>query len=276
MCKVYSQEEDFLVCGYSNTNVTIILTERNILIFSAAKEQKRIALEEVSKATAEQVWGLLSNTSKLSLLVAGVAGELTLPMNTKESAFFFARAINIQRRRLTGKHDITLKLESQQYHPNTITLERPILAVHVLEQLSETIPKLSYNFGFEGSVLWVDKGCRAIFSVSFGEKEVKSQSIEDEKAASSMPPIISCLLHNKIFDNSVIAEIYQFLHGNRVDKKSIKDVKASQADILPSSIHMVQSQLASCTSSRVVDIENEEDVPGHLRRIIREMRHRHR
>jgi len=120
---------------------------------------------------------------------------------------------------------------------------------------------VSYNFGFEGSVLWVDKGCRAIFSVSFGEKEVKSQSIEDEKAASSMPPIISCLLHNKIFDNSVIAEIYQFLHGNRVDKKSIKDVKASQADILPSSIHMVQSQLASCTSSSMCPLASASTSP---------------
>lgn len=61
---------------------------------------------------------------------------------------------------------VLLKCESTSYRYKECYVGGDILDVRLVDQLSNTDCDEDYNWGYDEDYIWVDEGCRAVFSVT--------------------------------------------------------------------------------------------------------------
>ncbi|GAB5362317.1 hypothetical protein AAMO2058_000786600 [Amorphochlora amoebiformis] len=243
--EVFRFEKDDRLMAYVLTNSaenitqsSLFLTDNWLVEVLDRKVSIKIKISDVHVSRHSSEWGILISTDTVHITTKD-GKEIPFENLPSGSGQFFVQALSIQRRWATGRSVEAIKLESTNYQPNSIETGHVIDNVKVLHCLSKTVPKIGVNFGSLEKRIWVDKGCRAVFEVTFSDEKdqkkgqdlvnfseekdkkqskevVKDCSLSDDqvdRAPKRQPPIIRDFYNSEIFDMKVLEKIYSYLRG---------------------------------------------------------------
>jgi len=257
-----------------------------------AVEEEEEEEEEKKKITkTSKPPSFAPSEQKSSIASSSFVSEISVSGMPVGAAEYIARALNRQKRRLSGRRVLAIQLESQNFQPNKCHTERPILSVLVTKQLSKTVPKENANYGFDGRTLWVDKGCRAVFMVEISNEDDRGaaggpgaansrrngSTTDSKRKEDDVPPVFAHFLHSKIFDVSVIREIFHLLHGEDAKSAGMPAIEPGAAAAAVGGGGRDDNALvvADQGASGALTLESE-CIPLHLRGILRsQMRNRY-